>query len=158
MFRMNLGSGESDGCVTVSLCGELDLIDAAMVAAALRSVAARDRWIIVDLSGLDFIDAAGATALSRGRRQARNAGGGLLLAAPQPRVQRVLSLIWPASSDVHASVAAAAAIAGSIVPDGRVDPAAAPITTTRSPSRPATLPVTQYALPVTGRQMPAVPW
>jgi anti-anti-sigma factor len=94
MFQMNLGSGESDGHVVISLDGELDLIDAAMVAAALETVTARERWIIVDLSGLEFIDAAGVAALSRGRRQARDAGGDLLLAAPQPPVQRILSLIW----------------------------------------------------------------
>ena len=114
MFRMNLGSGESDGHVVVSLRGELDLLDAAAVAAALRTVAARDLWIIVDLSGLKFIDAAGVAALSRSRRQARNAGGDLLLATPQPRVRRVLALIWEADgSSVQASVAAAAASAGS---------------------------------------------
>lgn len=135
MFRMNLGSGESDGLAIVLLRGELDLTDAATVAATLMSLAARGRWIIVDLSGLDFIDAAGATALSRGRRQARNAGGGLLLAAPQPRVLRVLSLIWAAnSSGVQASVAAAIANAGNITPGAGADPAAALIITTHSPA------------------------
>jgi anti-sigma B factor antagonist len=114
MFRTKLSSGPSEGHVVVSLHGELDLVDAAAVAAALGALAARDLWIIVDLSGLEFIDAAGVAALSRGRRQARNAGGGLLLAAPQPRVQRVLSLIWEAdSSGVQATMAAAAASAGS---------------------------------------------
>ena len=126
MFRMNLGSGEFDGYVVVSLRGELDLVDAAAVAAALRTVAARDLWIIGDLSGLEFIDAAGVAALSRGRRQARNAGGDLLLAAPRPRVRRVLALIWKADgSGVQASVAAAAASAGSPPSDGRADPATA---------------------------------
>jgi anti-sigma B factor antagonist len=114
MFHMNLGSGESDGHVVISLRGELDLVDAATVAAALVAATARDLWIIVDLSGLEFIDAAGVAALSRGLRQARNAGGGLLLAAPRPRVQRVLSIIWDADgSGVLASVAAAAASASS---------------------------------------------
>ena len=96
MFRMNVGSSESGGRIAVSLRGELDLVDAGAVAAALRAVAARDRWIIVDLSGLEYIDAAGVAALSRGRRQAREAGGGLLLAAPRPQVQRVLSILWEA--------------------------------------------------------------
>jgi|ERR1700722_2047107 anti-anti-sigma factor len=94
MFQMNLGSGESDGYVVISLHGELDLVDAEMAAAALATLTARDRWIIVDLAGLEFIDAAGVAALSRGRRQAHDAGGGLLLAAPQRPVQRILSLIW----------------------------------------------------------------
>lgn len=114
MFRMSLGSRTSDGYVVVSLRGELDLVDATTVAAALRILAAPARWIIVDLSALEFIDAAGVAALSRGRMQARNAGGDLLLAAPQSRVRRVLSLIWEnAGSSVLASLAAATASAGS---------------------------------------------
>ena len=114
MFRTNLSSGASEGHVVFSLHGELDLVDAAAVAAALGALAARDRLIIVDLSGLEFIDVAGIAALARGRRQARNAGGGLLLTAPQPQVQRVLSLIWVAESPgAQASMAVAAASAGS---------------------------------------------
>ena len=113
MFSMDLGSGESGGHVVVALRGELDLIDAADVADALGAVAAREPRIIVDLSGLEFIDASGIAALSRGRRHARDAGGDLLLAAPQRLVQRVLAILWEADGfAVHASVAEAAASAG----------------------------------------------
>jgi anti-anti-sigma regulatory factor len=83
------------------------------VAAALGAVAARKPRIIVDLAGLEFIDASGVAALSRGRRDARNAGGDLLLAAPQRRVRLVLAMLWEAGcSGLHASVAEAAASAG----------------------------------------------
>ena len=113
MFSMDLGSGESCGHVVVALYGELDLVDAAAVAAALKAVAAREPRIIVDLAGLEFIDASGVAALSRGRRHARNAGGDLLLAAPQRRVRLVLAIIWETGgSGLHASVAQAAASAG----------------------------------------------
>jgi anti-sigma B factor antagonist len=113
MFSMDLGSGESGGYVVVALRGELDLMNAAAVVAALRVVAAREPRIIVDLAGLEFLDASGIAALSRGRRHARNAGGDLLLAAPQRRVRRVLAIIWEVDGfAVHASVAAAAASAG----------------------------------------------
>ncbi len=113
MFSMNLGSGESRGYVVVTPRGELDLASAPAVAAALGVVAAREPRIIVDLAGLEFIDASGVAALSRGRRHARNAGGDLLLAAPQRQVRRVLAIIWEADGfDVHASVAEAAASAG----------------------------------------------
>jgi len=114
MFRMNVDSGASEGHVVVSLQGELDLVDAAGVATALEALAARDILIIVDLSRLEFIDVAGVAALSHGRRQARSAGGGLLLAAPVPRVQRVLSFIWEGDGPgIQASVAAAVASAES---------------------------------------------
>jgi len=113
MFSMNLGSGESRGYVVVMPRGELDLASAPAVAAALGVVAAREPRIIVDLAGLEFIDASGVAALSRGRRHARNAGGDLLLAAPQRQVRRVLAIIWEVDGfAVHASVAEAAASAG----------------------------------------------
>lgn len=126
MFSMDLDSGKSRGHVVVALRGELDLTDAANVSAALGAVTALEPRVIVDLSGLEFIDAAGVAALARGRRQARDAGGDLLLAAPQCRVQRVLALIGDADgSGVHASVAEAAASAGSLPAGGRAGPAAA---------------------------------
>jgi anti-sigma B factor antagonist len=113
MFSMDLGSSESCGHVIVALHGELDLVDAAAVAAALGVVAAREPRIIVNLAGLEFIDASGIAALSLGRRYARNAGGDLLLAAPQRLVRRVLAIIWEVDGlAVHASVAQAVASAG----------------------------------------------
>jgi anti-sigma B factor antagonist len=112
MFSMDLGTSRSCGHVIVALYGELDLVDAPAVAAALRAVAAREPRIIVDLAGLDFIDASGVAALSRGRRHARHAGGDLLLAAPQRRVRVVLAIIWEdIGSGLYASVAEAAASA-----------------------------------------------
>src|ERR1700733_1029599 len=106
MFSMNLGSGESGSHVVVALHGELDLVDARAVADPLEAVAAPGPRIIVDLSGLEFIDASGIAALSRGRRRARDAGGDLLLAAPKQRVQRGLAILWEASgADLPASMA-----------------------------------------------------
>ena len=83
MLDMDLGSGECGGYAVVALRGELDLMDAADVADALEVFAAREPRIIVDLSGLEFIDASGVAALSRVRRHARDAGGDVLLAAPR---------------------------------------------------------------------------
>ena len=126
MFSMNLGSGESGSHVVVALHGELDLVYAQVVADALGVVAARGPRIVVDLSGLEFIDASGIAALSRGRKRARCAGGDLLLAAPQQRVQRVLAILWEASGfGLPASVAEAAASAGSLPACGRADLASA---------------------------------
>jgi anti-sigma B factor antagonist len=118
MFRMDLGSGECGGHVVVALRGELDLLFAAAVATALEALAAQQPRIIVDLARLEFIDASGMAALARGRRHARNAGGDLLLAAPQRMVRRVLTIIWEADGfAIHASVAEAAASAGASGPE-----------------------------------------
>ncbi len=113
MISVDLSTRECDGQVIVALRGVLDVADAASVAAALTAAAASERDIIIDLAGLEFIDSSGVAALVRGRRQARYAGGELLLAAPQQQVLRVLTLtrlldVFP----VHASVAEAAGSAG----------------------------------------------
>ena len=113
MISVDLSTREWDGQVIVALRGVLDVADAVSVAAALTAVAARQRDIIIDLAGLEFIDSSGVAALVRGRKQARYAGGELLLAAPQQQVLRVLTLtrlidVFP----VHASVAEAAGSAG----------------------------------------------
>ena len=113
MVSVDLSTRECDGQVIVALRGVLDVADAVSVAAALTAVAARQRDIIIDLAGLEFIDSSGVAALVRGRRQARYAGGELLLAAPQQQVLRVLTLtrlidVFP----VHVSVAEAVGSAG----------------------------------------------
>jgi anti-sigma B factor antagonist len=113
MFGMDLGSRECGGYVVVALRGELDVVDAADVAAALGAIAAREPRIIVDLAGLDFIDASGVAALARGRKHSRRAGGDLLLAAPQQRVRRIIAITRHTDGfSVHASVEEAAASAG----------------------------------------------
>jgi anti-sigma B factor antagonist len=115
MFRMDLRADACGGYVVVALRGELDLLYAPAVATALGDLAARQPRIIVDLAGLEFIDASGTAALARGRRHARIAGGDLLLAAPRRPVRRVLKIIWEAEGfAVHASVAEAAASAGTL--------------------------------------------
>src|SRR6266581_5855092 len=105
MFSVNLSTREGDGHVVVVLGGDLDVVDAAGVAAALAAVAAREPEIIVDLAGLEFIDSSGVAALARGRKQARHAGGDLRLAAAQQQVLRVLTLTRLIEGfPVHASV------------------------------------------------------
>jgi anti-sigma B factor antagonist len=113
MISVDLSTRECDGQVIVALRGVLDVADAASAAVALTAAAARHRDIIIDLAGLEFIDSSGVAALVRGRRQARHAGGELLLAAPQPQVLRVLTLTRLIDVfTVHASVAEAAGSAG----------------------------------------------
>ncbi|HUK70277.1 MAG TPA: STAS domain-containing protein [Streptosporangiaceae bacterium] len=109
MVSMDVSTRECGGQVIVALHGELDLAEAASVAAALAAVAAREREIIVDLAGLEFIDCSGVAALVRARKQARHAGGDLLLAAPQQQVLRLLTLTCLIDVfSVHASVDEAA--------------------------------------------------
>jgi anti-sigma B factor antagonist len=92
MFSAELSSRECDGQALVALRGELDVLEAASVAAALVAVVARAPEIIVDLAGLEFIDSSGAAALVLARKEARRAGGDLLLVAPQEQVLQFLNI------------------------------------------------------------------
>jgi anti-sigma B factor antagonist len=112
MFSVELSTREWDGHIVVALDGELDLVDAADVAAALVTVTALEPEVIMDLAALEFIDSSGVAALVRGRAHARHAGGDLLLAAPQQSVLRILAITRLADNfSVHASVEEAAASA-----------------------------------------------
>ena len=109
MFSTDLSVRDCDGHVVVTLLGELDVVDAAAVTAALMAAADREPRIVVDLAGLEFIDVSGVAALMRARKHARGAGGDLLLAAPRPRLLRLLSIPSLAYDfSVHASAEEAA--------------------------------------------------
>ena len=109
MFSTHLSTRSYDGRSVVALRGELDSADAVAVAAALAAVAARELQIIVDLAGLEFMDSSGMAALARGRRQARQAGGDLVLAGPRHKVMLVLAITRPADAFcVYATVKDAA--------------------------------------------------
>ena len=107
-----LSTRDCDGHVIAVLSGELDILGAALVTAGLTAVTAREPKVIVDLAGLEFIDCSGIAVLARACKLARHAGGELRLAAPRPRVLRVLTLTRLTDViPVHASVAEAAAAA-----------------------------------------------
>ena len=115
MVSVELSTGEGDGVVVVVLRGELDVAEAANVAASLAVVAASGRTVIVDLEGLEFIDSSGLAALVRARQHARRAGCDLLLAAPQQQVLRMLAVTRLIDVfAVHAGVDEAAGMAGRI--------------------------------------------
>jgi anti-sigma B factor antagonist len=92
MVGVELSTRAGDGQVVVVLRGELDVAQAAQVAASLAVVAASGLDVIVDLEGLEFIDSSGLAALVHARHHARRAGGDLLLAAPQQQVLRILAI------------------------------------------------------------------
>ena|ERR1700761_6769951 len=105
MYSIEVNTVGRQGHIVVGLHGELDAADAADVYVALASVVAGHPDIIVDLTGLDFIDCGGLRALAGVREQAWHAGGGLLLASPQRLVLRVMALSGLAGAfSIHASV------------------------------------------------------
>ncbi len=82
---------ERDGATVVALRGELDLHSSGLLLDATTDVAAGSR-LVLDLSGLAFVDSAGLRALMNLDLRARADGFELVLAAPGPAVLRVLRL------------------------------------------------------------------
>ena len=80
--------------VIITLCGELDIADAACLRDALTGAVTQNPHIVADLSGLDFVDCAVLGVLVRARGQALEAGGDLVLAGLRGKVRRVLELAF----------------------------------------------------------------
>ena len=110
MPGVGLEASVGDGHVVVVLRGDLDVTGAADAGAAIAALVARGQRLVIDMSALDFMDCAALGALLKVRALARNRGGDVVLAAPQPLPRRVLALT---GTDmvfcVQASVAAAVA-------------------------------------------------
>ena len=84
----------SGTATTVQVSGELDVATAGTLARTLAQVAAdRPSLVVVDLSGLAFMDATGLSALLRGSRTVGAAGGRLCLSSPSPMVRTMLRLL-----------------------------------------------------------------
>jgi anti-sigma B factor antagonist len=86
------GVEERDGAVVVQLAGELDLYNAHAVRDELLAAAARspDR-LVVDLSGVTFIDSTGLGVLIEARTRLPNRRA-FLLAAPGLETKRALEI------------------------------------------------------------------
>jgi stage II sporulation protein AA (anti-sigma F factor antagonist) len=83
-----------DGTVArVSLHGELDLDRAGAVADELSELPAKGATeVVIDASGLTFIDSSGLRALLTAREQLEQAGASLQLTELSPAVERVLDM------------------------------------------------------------------
>ena len=78
----------------VSMSGDLDIDSAAEFSARLDAMtAAGGVHVIVELSGVRFIDSSGLNALAVGARETERRGGSLVVAAPSLYVARVFDLV-----------------------------------------------------------------
>jgi anti-anti-sigma factor len=77
------------------LAGEVDLGSADVLTQALCCQCRLDAGsaVVIEISGLAFIDVAGTRALVDGTAELREMGGGVSLDGPSPAVRRVLSLL-----------------------------------------------------------------
>jgi len=92
MPGVELTTGACDGHAVVALRGDLDLTGAAEAEAAITALVTRGQYLVIDMSALDFLDCSSLGALLRAQALARRGGGDVVLAAPQPRVRRLMAL------------------------------------------------------------------
>ena len=78
--------------VVLALQGELDFCSGAELAIKLADEGRLGARIVVDLTGLEFIDSAGMGVLHRASIWAGEGGWTLDLTGPRPDVRRVLAL------------------------------------------------------------------
>jgi anti-anti-sigma factor len=84
----------------VALSGALAMADAETVERLLADLARQvaPERVVVDLSGLEFLDSHGVRALFRAREEAERAGGGIALRPGNGPILRTLELVDAASA------------------------------------------------------------
>jgi anti-anti-sigma factor len=86
-----VAGGDGDGLV---LRGEIDTANADVFAALLAAAdRAASRALSLDLTGVTYLDAGAVRLLNDATRRFRAAGGQVVLVAPQPPVERTLTLL-----------------------------------------------------------------
>jgi anti-anti-sigma factor len=106
---------DADGTRTVvRLVGEADVTTRVLGEVLNAEVAKKPRLLLVDLSGLTFMDSAALHELVRAHRKLRADGGVLALSSPNHAVARILQLsALDQVIAVHASAARGGALPGS---------------------------------------------
>lgn len=95
--REHEAGGSPGESLTVVVAGELDIATAPRFSARLGELLRRDcpGELVLNLSGVTFMDATGLRALTDLRRRVEQRESVLVLEGVPPRVHRVLQLIGP---------------------------------------------------------------
>jgi anti-sigma B factor antagonist len=83
---------ETDGQVTVTVSGEVDLATAGALWDTLQKAAVPGTTLVVDLSGTLFMDSSGLDVLLRTRRHLAAIGSTIVLRSPHNRVRKLLEV------------------------------------------------------------------
>jgi anti-anti-sigma factor len=91
--RLRVDVSESAGAARIALSGEFDIASADEATRALQALLTRGLdLVVIDLSGLDFMDSTGVKFLVEGRETARDLGVALSLVHGGDPVRRVLQV------------------------------------------------------------------
>jgi anti-anti-sigma factor len=87
-------SFDDDGSIVLRIVGEIDLATVSVLRDALNSVPPTDAArVVLDVSGIDFIGAAGVRVFLEARQRLAHARRDLVLRGPSPMLMRVLEAI-----------------------------------------------------------------
>jgi anti-sigma B factor antagonist len=89
--------GDQDEAVTVAVIGELDIATTARFTARMSELLRRGHLteLVLDLSGLTFIDAGGLRALTELRSRVEQRNAVLVLDHVPPQMRRLMRIIGP---------------------------------------------------------------
>jgi len=84
---------EGNDIAILSLTGEVEVANASQVRdAALKLVSGGRKYLVVDLSGVEYMDSTGLGTLVGLHKRLREAGGQVLIAGAQPRVRKIFDI------------------------------------------------------------------
>lgn len=83
---------EYKGCLVVSLVGDVDLQSSPEARLIIIETLDKNKPIIIDLSGVDYIDSSGVASLVEGFQKARKKNAGFVLVSVSEGALRVLKL------------------------------------------------------------------
>ncbi len=108
---MELNARQSDGVHVLELKGRLDAYEVPAVADRLQVTAADSGQVVINMSGVGFVDSTALAALVQGMKRCRQQGGDLALSNLQQPVRIIFELtrldrafsIFPSEADALAS-------------------------------------------------------
>jgi anti-anti-sigma factor len=89
---MEIGEEREDGVLVVTLAGRLDSLTSSELEARLLDHAARERRVVVDMRGVEYISSAGLRVFLRLLSKLQEAKGGLVLCSMGDSVREVFDL------------------------------------------------------------------
>ncbi|OAB60598.1 hypothetical protein AY599_14340 [Leptolyngbya valderiana BDU 20041] len=109
---------EGSKAVVVSLSGEVDIVRSPDLQTALQDAIGRlpkGGGVVVDLSGVTYMDSSGVATLVRGLQLSRKKGAGLVLCGLQDRVRSIfeiarLDTVFPIAGSLDEAVQSASAV------------------------------------------------
>ncbi|MFN8125011.1 MAG: STAS domain-containing protein [Candidatus Nanopelagicales bacterium] len=90
---MEITTSDNGTATVVAVTGELDVYTAPELETALNDLIGQGRSdLVIDLSGVDFLDSTGLGVMVKALKWAREAGGGLRVVATQERITKVFTI------------------------------------------------------------------